>query len=113
MVEMTKNLPLSESFSMSCDVSKDNSYLEINLNFATLRKILWKVLFIIFFIFILSQAVFRGIDVHCGCFKSVADSGVTDLRFELIKRIIEDFILFKKEQDKSLLKDYKNKFELD
>ena len=27
--------------------------------------------------------------------------------------IIEDFILFKDDQDKSLLKDYKNKFELD
>ena len=47
----------------------------------------------IFFIIILSQAVFRGIDVHCGCFKTEADAGVTDLRFELIKRIIEDFML--------------------
>ena len=47
----------------------------------------------IFFIIILSQAVFRGIDVHCGCFKTEADAGVTDLRFELIKRIIEDFVL--------------------
>ena len=45
------------------------------------------------FIFILSQAVFRGIDVHCGCFKTEADAGVTDLRFELIKRIAEDFVL--------------------
>ena len=27
--------------------------------------------------------------------------------------VIEDFILFKDDQDKSLLKDYKNKFELD
>ena len=27
--------------------------------------------------------------------------------------VIEDFILFKEDQDKSLLKDYKNKFELD
>ena len=48
---------------------------------------------LIFFIFILSQAVFRGIDVHCGCFKSEADLGTTDLRLELIKRIVEDFIL--------------------
>ena len=47
----------------------------------------------IFFIIILSQAVFRGIDVHCGCFKTEADVGVTDLRFELIKRIVEDFVL--------------------
>ena len=27
--------------------------------------------------------------------------------------VIEDFILFKEDQDKSLVKDYKNKFELD
>ena len=27
--------------------------------------------------------------------------------------VIENFILFKEDQDKSLLKDYKNKFELD
>ena len=47
----------------------------------------------IFFIIILSQAVFRGIDVHCGCFKTEADAGVTDFRFELIKHIIENFVL--------------------
>ena len=47
---------------------------------------------LIFFIIILSQAVFRGIDVHCGCFKTEADVGTTDLRLELIKRIGEDFI---------------------
>jgi hypothetical protein len=27
--------------------------------------------------------------------------------------VIEDFVLFKAHQDKSLIKDYKNKFELD
>ena len=48
---------------------------------------------LIFFIFILSQAVLRGIDVHCGCFKTEADAGVTDLRMELIKRIAEEFVL--------------------
>jgi len=48
---------------------------------------------LMFFIFILSQAVFRGIDVHCGCFKSEAEVATTDLRFQLIKRIIEDIIL--------------------
>ena len=47
----------------------------------------------IFFIIILSQAVFRGIDVHCGCFKTEADAGVTDLRMELIKHIGEDILL--------------------
>ena len=47
----------------------------------------------IFFIIILSQAVFRGIDVHCGCFKTEADAGVADLKMGLIKRIGEDFLL--------------------
>ena len=47
---------------------------------------------LVFFIFILSQAVFRGIDVHCGCFKLEADSGITDYSMELIKRICEDII---------------------
>lgn len=47
----------------------------------------------IFFIIILSQAVFRGIDVHCGCFKTEADAGVTDFKMSLIKRIGEDFLL--------------------
>ena len=46
----------------------------------------------IFFVIILSQAVYRGIDVHCGCFKTEADAGVTDLRFELIKHIIENLL---------------------
>ena len=46
---------------------------------------------LILFIIVLSQAVFRGIDIHCGCFKTEADAG-TDLRLELIKRIGEDFI---------------------
>ena len=60
----------------------------------------------IFFIFILSQAVYRGIDVHCGCFKTEADAGVTDLRMELIKRIGEDFVLLVM----AFIIKYKNKF---
>ena len=60
----------------------------------------------IFFIIILSQAVFRGIDVHCGCFKTEADTGVTDLRMELIKRIGEDFVYL----CMAFIVKYKNKF---
>ena len=48
---------------------------------------------LIFFIIILSQAVLRGIDVHCGCFKTEADAGVADLKMGLIKQIGEDFLL--------------------
>ena len=47
---------------------------------------------LVFFIIILSQAVFRGIDIHCGCFKLEADVGTTDFRMELIRRIGEDII---------------------
>ena len=47
---------------------------------------------LVFFIIILSQAVFRGIDIHCGCFKTEADAGTTDLSIELIKHIFEDII---------------------
>ena len=47
---------------------------------------------LVFFIIILFQAVFRGIDIHCGCFKLEEDIGTTDLRMELIKRIGEDII---------------------
>ena len=50
------------------------------------------IVLLVFFIFILSQAVFRGIDVHCGCFKIEADAGTTDFRMELFKRIGEDII---------------------
>ncbi len=50
------------------------------------------IVLLVFFIVILSQAVFRGIDVHCGCFKTDADVGTMDLRMELIKRIGEDII---------------------
>ena len=60
----------------------------------------------IFFIIILSQAVFRGIDVHCGCFKTEADAGVTDLRMELIRRIGEDLVLL----GMVFVIKYKNKF---
>ena len=61
---------------------------------------------LIFFIIILSQAVFRGIDVHCGCFKTEADAGTTDLRLELIKRIGEDFIYL----GMAIIIKFKNKF---
>ena len=60
----------------------------------------------IFFIIILSQAVFRGIDVHCGCFKTEADVGVTDFRMELIKSIVEDFVFL----GMAFVIKYKNKF---
>jgi len=48
---------------------------------------------LLFFIFILSQAVYRGIDTHCGCFKVAEALEPSDFKKNLIKRIIEDIIL--------------------
>ena len=51
------------------------------------------IFLLIWFIFIISQALYRGIDLHCGCFdlssKSVDD---VNLKLEMFKRIIEDFV---------------------
>ena len=47
---------------------------------------------LIFFIFIISQAYVRGIDIHCGCFKGSTSLDASDLRSEMLKRIIEDII---------------------
>ena len=44
---------------------------------------------------------------------SVEDAFNWFMETNLDNLVIEDFILFKEDQDKSLLKDYKNKFELD
>tara|TARA_Y100001970_G_scaffold291148_1_gene427245 strand:+ start:1683 stop:2192 length:510 start_codon:yes stop_codon:yes gene_type:complete len=47
---------------------------------------------LIFFIFIISQAYLRGIDVHCGCFKGSTSLGASDLRSNMLKRIVEDIV---------------------
>tara|TARA_B100000941_G_scaffold259653_1_gene210734 strand:+ start:155 stop:613 length:459 start_codon:yes stop_codon:yes gene_type:complete len=52
------------------------------------------ILLLIWFTFILAQAVLRGIDTHCGCFKtSVEETNEINYQGLLIKRIIEDVIL--------------------
>ena len=61
---------------------------------------------LIFFIFILSQAVFRGIDVHCGCFKTDVESVNINFQIELVKRILQDIIYL----GMAFLIKYKNKF---
>lgn len=48
---------------------------------------------LLFFILILSQAVFRGIDTHCGCFKVAEVLEPSDFKKNLIKRIVEDIVL--------------------
>jgi spore coat polysaccharide biosynthesis predicted glycosyltransferase SpsG len=37
--------------------------------------------------------LYRGIDLHCGCFKTFVDPNFTDLRGEMIRRIGEDILL--------------------
>ena len=51
------------------------------------------IILLIWFIFIISQALFRGIDLHCGCF-DLSDKAINDgnVKLEMIKRIIEDFV---------------------
>ena len=51
------------------------------------------IFLLIFFIFIITQALVRGIDLHCGCF-DLAQKELSDgnLKLEMIKRIIEDFV---------------------
>ena len=47
---------------------------------------------LIIFILMISQAYYRGIDLHCGCFKSIQNSDVANLRQDMLKRIVEDII---------------------
>ena len=51
----------------------------------------------------------RGEPIVC----SIEDAFNCFMGTNLDLLVIEDFILFKDEQDKSLIKNYKNKFELD
>ena len=48
---------------------------------------------LLMFIILISQALYRGIDLHCGCFKTFVDPNFTDLRGEMIRRIGEDILL--------------------
>ena len=48
---------------------------------------------LVWFIFIISQALFRGIDINCGWFdlsqKNLED---VNLKLEMYKRLLEDFV---------------------
>ena len=50
------------------------------------------IFLLVFFIIILSQAYYRGIDLHCGCFKSVSSLSSSDLKHEMLNRIFQDII---------------------
>ena len=49
------------------------------------------IILLLWFIFIITQALFRGIDLHCGCFDLVQKSDA-NLKLEMFKRIIEDVV---------------------
>ena len=50
------------------------------------------ILLLIMFIFVLAQAVYRGIDTNCGCFKVTDSAENINYKFLLIKRIFEDVV---------------------
>ena len=51
------------------------------------------IVLLVWFIFILTQALFRGIDLHCGCFDLLEKTNDVNLRVEMINRIVQDIIL--------------------
>ena len=54
--------------------------------------IILSVVLLFWFIIILIQALFRGINLDCGCFNLVEQSKDINLRAEMISRIIQDII---------------------
>ena len=50
------------------------------------------IFLLILFIIMISQAYFRGIDLHCGCFKSIQSSNIKDLKADMLKKIAEDIV---------------------
>ena len=50
------------------------------------------IVLLLWFIFILSQALARGINVNCGCFNLAEQVNDVNLRADMIKRIIEDIV---------------------
>lgn len=51
------------------------------------------IILLIWFVIILSQALIRGIDLHCGCFDLVEKTENVNLRLNMIYRILQDLVL--------------------
>ena len=73
-------------------------WLELIIGFCLLFNVLFDgavnltIGLLIWFIFILIQALFRGIDLHCGCFDLLEKSNDVNLQLEMITRIVQDII---------------------
>ena len=59
------------------------------------------IVLLLWFIFVLSQALIRGINIECGCFSLGDSNDNSNLKAEMIKRIIQDIILFELNQPNS------------
>ena len=54
--------------------------------------IILTIILLIWFIFILSQALLRGINLDCGCFNLADKTNEIDLRIKMIYRIVQDLV---------------------
>ena len=64
------------------------------------------IVLMILFIFIITQALVRGIDLHCGCF-DLAEKNINDpnVKLKMFKRIVEDLLFL----GMSFIVKYRNK----
>ena len=92
-------------------------WIELVVGFCLLFNVLFDgavnltIALMIWFIFILTQALFRGINLDCGCFDLLEKTDDVNLRAEMINRIVQDvfFLLMAfvlKMRDKIKWKDF-------
>ena len=71
-------------------------WIELVVGFCLLFNVLFDgavnltIALMIWFIFILTQALFRGINLDCGCFDLLEKTDDVNLRAEMINRIVQD-----------------------
>ena len=68
-----------------------NQYFLENEKFVKASALIAVVLLILF-IFFIAQAYWRGIDLHCGCFKNNTILSNANLKQEMVNRMFEDII---------------------
>lgn len=90
-IELIIGILLSFGSLMFTDIAKNKLNNDCVESYVKASSVI-SILLLIFFIFILSQAYYRGIDVHCGCFKGISSSSSSDLRQDMLNRIMQDII---------------------